>query len=244
MKVIILATVVAISATAQAEVKLNCPPDTVQIREQYQGGGESFFCVKKNSDGNTVKHGPAVGFKSAGVKGYEANFTNGLKDGEFKLFHENGQMKEVAQLKAGKYVGKTTWYWESGRKKADGQYVDDTESGTWSFFDDKGKRVAQGSFKEAVATFKQLHAEKEKRTAEIKQNALVQGAPCAEWIAYQQEDAYAREIASQAEASGQDPLAAFPDLESKRTVAKVKLEYEAARFERKTKMKFDPAWCQ
>lgn len=244
MRSLVLIAVTMLGGSVFADVKLKCPSGTEQITEEYQSGGESFFCIKKTADGKTVKHGPAIGFKSPGVKGYEANFSDGLKDGEFKLFYENGQIKEVAQLKAGKYAGKSAWYWENGKKKADGQYVDDSESGTWSFFDENGKQAAQGSFKEAVAKFKQLQAEKEQRTAELKQKALMQGAPCAEWIAFQQEDSYAREIASQAEASGQDPLATFPNLYDKRVVSKVKFEHQRDLFEKKTKMRFDSAWCQ
>ena len=131
------------------------------------------------------------GFKSSGVKGYEANFVNGVKDGTFKLFYESGQMKEVSQLKLGKYVGKTAWYYENGKKKADGQYVDDAESGSWTFYDDTGVKVAQGPFKEAVETFKQLQAKKAQRAMETKQRALALGAPCGEWLDFQNQDAYA-----------------------------------------------------
>ncbi len=72
----------------------------------------------------------------------------------------------------------------------------------------------------------------------------MQGAPCGEWLDYQSQVSYAREIASQAEASGRDALAEFPNLEDKGVVAKVKFEHQKTLFERKTKMRFDPAWCQ
>ncbi|HMN70019.1 MAG TPA: hypothetical protein PKC28_15865 [Bdellovibrionales bacterium] len=168
MRSLVLIAVTMFGGFAIADVKLKCPTGTEQIKEQFQGGGESFFCIKKAADGQNVKHGPAVGFKSPGVKGYEANFADGAKDGEFKLFYENGQVKEVAQLKAGKYGGPTTWYWENGKKKADGQYVNDAESGTWSFYDYNGKKIAHAPFKEAVAKFKQIQAEDEQRKAEVK----------------------------------------------------------------------------
>lgn len=245
MRPFILTTITIISLGVQADVKLTCPPGTNQVKQTTLPSGEFFFCVKKTQDGQAVKHGPAIGFRSPGIKSYEGTFANGKKNGEFKFYYESGELKEISHIEADKYAGSTKWFWQNGKKQAEGQYQADVESGRWIFFDENtGKKIAEGPFIDAVAKFKRARSEKEQRATEIKQSALTMGAPCGEWLDFQSQDAYYREIASQAEVSGRDALADFPDLGNKRTVAKIKFEYERDLFEGKTKMKFDPAWCK
>lgn len=244
MKTIILALAVAISPAALADVKLKCPPGTEQIKEQYQSGGESHFCVRKSENGQSVKHGPAVGFKSPGIKGYEANFAEGQKDGEFKLYYDNGQIKEAAHFRGGKYIGKTTWHWENGKKKAEGQYENDAESGAWTFYDSTGKKIARGPFNEAVTKFKEQQTEKDQQAAAMKEKGLMEGAPCGEWLDYQNQDAYFQQVAAQAKANGGTVEGDFPELERKTKATYGKFLLARDRFEKRSKTKFNYEWCQ
>lgn len=88
-----------------------------------------------------VLHGKTVRFFSTGNPAEEKGWVNGKPEGEWKLFYDNGQLRMVAGLKAGKLDGEVKTYSYQGILRSEGRYRNDRKEGTWVFFDDSGVEV-------------------------------------------------------------------------------------------------------
>ena len=104
------------------------------------------------------------------VFGQGANKTdvNGLRQGEWKKFHENGMLSKVGTFKDGKPVGEWLYYFdtgnmmaklahtgtvsysitfhESGGPQAIGKFVDQKKDSTWVYYDLDGYKIATDYF--------------------------------------------------------------------------------------------------
>lgn len=98
---------------------------------------------------NDVKHGPSTKYYSSnGIVREEANFYYGIRDGEYKSYHSNGQLSAEGSYKENKKTGSwITYYKSSGEKKSEGSYLGNKKDGLWSYYNSKGIKIMQGSFK-------------------------------------------------------------------------------------------------
>jgi antitoxin component YwqK of YwqJK toxin-antitoxin module len=68
----------------------------------------------------------------------EANYKDGLKDGEWKSYREDGKLWSEHHYVKGKEDGAYKTYHENGKLQIDGHYKEGKESGTWIFYDKNG----------------------------------------------------------------------------------------------------------
>ena len=78
---------------------------------------------------------------------------NGLKEGEWKGFYENGNLLWSGFYKKGLNVSKWTEYHNNGKVFTVGHYKNGKKIGIWSFYDKKGKKIAEEIYhKDSVTT--------------------------------------------------------------------------------------------
>jgi antitoxin component YwqK of YwqJK toxin-antitoxin module len=73
-----------------------------------------------------------------------------LKTGEFKMFHENGQLKHVGKYIEDKETGKHTWYYDNGQIEAIENYSKGKLHGEYKEFTKTGKNTSETSFKNGL----------------------------------------------------------------------------------------------
>ncbi|PCH91236.1 MAG: hypothetical protein COB85_09350 [Bacteroidetes bacterium] len=85
-----------------------------------------------------VKNGLSVSFIN-GIKPYEKIvWKNGVKNGPWNQFFENGNPRVVGNYVEGKLQGKTTFYNVDGSIGHEGEYRDNIKHGTWVFNKEDG----------------------------------------------------------------------------------------------------------
>jgi antitoxin component YwqK of YwqJK toxin-antitoxin module len=85
-----------------------------------------------------VYTGKAVVFHENSTKKFEADYVNGIDDGLFKEWDENGNLIEVAKLKNGKLEGKRFRFHTNGNMQFEGHYVNGFLSGISKEWYDNG----------------------------------------------------------------------------------------------------------
>jgi antitoxin component YwqK of YwqJK toxin-antitoxin module len=71
---------------------------------------------------------------TAGRKLYEGHFKNDLPAGTFTYYHPNGKIKAVSVFTSDGITARTTTWFPSGKKNAEGTYVNEKREGLWRFF--------------------------------------------------------------------------------------------------------------
>ena len=61
----------------------------------------------------------------------QGSFKNGLKEGSWVQYHENGQLFYKGDYKNGKKEGSWVWYYHSGQLSYKGDYKNGKEEGSW-----------------------------------------------------------------------------------------------------------------
>jgi len=72
----------------------------------------------------------------------EINWKNGLKNGVWKQFFRNGQLKSTATYVNDKLDGEFMTYFSDGTKHVEGVYRQDIPDGEWKRYDEKGKLLS------------------------------------------------------------------------------------------------------
>ncbi len=78
----------------------------------------------------------------------EYNVKDGLKGGQFKISHLNGQVEIVGNMINDKNEGKWKYYFPNGQLESVGDFKNDTPSGKWTFYYATGIKKEEGKYKE------------------------------------------------------------------------------------------------
>ena len=62
---------------------------------------------------------------------YNGSFKNGLPDGPWVAYHENGQLWYKGNFKSGKKVGSWIRYWDNGKMENQGDFKNGKKEGFW-----------------------------------------------------------------------------------------------------------------
>ncbi len=76
------------------------------------------------------------------------NWKNGLKDGEWIQYFENGKKKMHTQYVDGQRHGKLIFYYPNGMIELTGFYHADVRIGTWHFFNEEGQKKLEIVYKD------------------------------------------------------------------------------------------------
>lgn len=71
---------------------------------------------------------------------------NGLRDGEWRAWYQDGTLWSIQNFKAGKKDGENRVWYETGVLRFEGGFKDDQRFGNWVFFDMEGDTVDTRNF--------------------------------------------------------------------------------------------------
>ncbi len=126
--------------------KVTMPDGVVTAEGQFVSGKRDGHWTYRHPSGKIWKEGEYVQGKLHGVwKQYDME---GKLLGESKLDHgtgtetvwwDNGKIRQSVERKEGVADGKTTWYFETGEKLMEADYLAGKLHGSWTFWDIKGQ---------------------------------------------------------------------------------------------------------
>ncbi len=142
----------------------------VQNRQTYKnsildGPSTSFFSNGKTKETANYTNGEINGlqvkYHKNGKTAARGEVRMGKKEGQWSFFHENGQLmqqgsfkimtvynqKEKKNEERGVMHGPWTEYYESGRMQATGMYDKNKKTGLWTFYNERGVKVADYAIK-------------------------------------------------------------------------------------------------
>lgn len=105
----------------------------------------SFSQINK-TDSNGLRQGLWQKQQPNGKLIYEGNFNDGNPVGEWKRYHPGGQVKAVINYQQNSDSAFTQLFDKFGKKLAEGNYVNQTKEGNWTYFSGK-RKVAEEYFK-------------------------------------------------------------------------------------------------
>lgn len=76
----------------------------------------------------------------------EGNIENGLREGKWISWYENGMIWSETNFDKGVKNGPTTSYYPDGNKRYEGQYKNGKEFGKWIYYDKSGKVNSEKKF--------------------------------------------------------------------------------------------------
>lgn len=85
-------------------------------------------------DASGKRQGHWIKMDSTGHKAYEGQFKDNIPQGTFKYFFPGGAVKAVSVFSEDGKTTTTTTYFPSGKKNAEGKYVNEKKDGLWRFF--------------------------------------------------------------------------------------------------------------
>ncbi|MGB8318144.1 MAG: hypothetical protein WCE54_08465 [Ignavibacteriaceae bacterium] len=76
----------------------------------------------------------------------EYSVKDGVKKGQFKISHLNGQVEILGNMKDDKNEGKWEYYYPDGQLESVGDFKNDTPSGKWIFYYASGIKKEEGKY--------------------------------------------------------------------------------------------------
>ncbi len=76
----------------------------------------------------------------------EYEVVNGVKQGTFKIYYEDGTIQMNGTMDKNKNVGKWQYFYKDGRLESEGNFVDDFPEGKWTWYYKNGNKKEEGSF--------------------------------------------------------------------------------------------------
>lgn len=98
--------------------------------------------IVENGTGNYEYYHPN------GVRGRTGRYANGLQEGEWKTWTEDGELYIVSNFSAGKMNGPFVQYHPGGQPAAKGQMQNDQKTGVWTWFWPNGQKQTEVEFKD------------------------------------------------------------------------------------------------
>lgn len=78
---------------------------------------------------------------------YEGRFVNNVPTGEFRYYHETGELKSISNFLNGVHKVKTTMFHPNGKSASEGIFVDQIKDGEWKYWDTDGTLIAVENYK-------------------------------------------------------------------------------------------------
>jgi antitoxin component YwqK of YwqJK toxin-antitoxin module len=85
---------------------------------------------------------------TAGMKVYEGHFRNGIPSGTFRYFYPSGTLRVISAFSADGKRSRTTTFFPSGKKMAEGVYLEEKRDSLWQFYSEyDGSKLSEESYK-------------------------------------------------------------------------------------------------
>ncbi len=95
-----------------------------------------------------IRNGEYIKHYKNGVIQMRGIMKDGKRDGLWKSWYENGAVWSETTFKDGIKNGPTTAWYENEKKRYEGFYTNDQESGKWIFWNEKGDQVNSKDYSE------------------------------------------------------------------------------------------------
>ena len=95
---------------------------------------------------NGVLNGKYMAWYEDGIRKIDGYYKDGKKDGNWTYYYENGQKKSAREYKGGKLDGEWIGYNENGQKKSEGRYEEGNKNGKWTYYNQDGNLEFDGIF--------------------------------------------------------------------------------------------------
>ena len=105
---------------------------------------------KKGSFKNGVMEGPWVSYHENGQLLSEGAFKNGKTEGPWVLYYDNGRLSLKGTFKNGKYEGPWVFYYDNGQLEMKGDFKNGEREGLWIDYYDNGQLNKKGNYKKGV----------------------------------------------------------------------------------------------
>ncbi|MFO8235439.1 MAG: hypothetical protein R6U04_08560 [Bacteroidales bacterium] len=133
-----------------------------------------FIAVKALPQDNNInqkddqgrKHGTWVKKYPNGKKMYEGDFEHGKPVGEFKRYHNNGELQAIMHHSSEQKVF-TELYNKEGKKTAEGLYINKKKDSIWSFYDPRGNLISKEEYDNGLRNGESVKFYPEGDTAQI-----------------------------------------------------------------------------
>ena len=95
---------------------------------------------------NGLFNGPFEGYHDNGQLMMKWTFEEGELNGPFEMYYENGQLMEKGTWKDGKYDRLREWYWENGQLRERGVFKDGIWEGPFETYGENGQLLSKGTY--------------------------------------------------------------------------------------------------
>ena len=101
-------------------------------------------------EGLHYKKSSQVPFTGEVTGRYQGKLKNGLREGPWVVYHDNGQLSRKGDFKNGEEEGPLVVYYENGRLSFKGNYKNGEKEGAWVRYYDNGQLNWKGTYKNGV----------------------------------------------------------------------------------------------
>jgi antitoxin component YwqK of YwqJK toxin-antitoxin module len=121
------------------------------VEETFPDGSPKRVCIYKGKgeDRELIKE---TTYYSSNQKQMEGTYKDGLRDGKWMYWYENGNVWSEGFFVKGKSDGLRINYFENGKKRQEGHYKNDARVGKWKFYDENGKVLGENKYPEPGQT--------------------------------------------------------------------------------------------
>jgi hypothetical protein len=125
---------------------IECPPGTARMGAPPPQG-EEVWC-QKMLDGKPVKDGPFVAYGNGADRLIQGSYRDGVQEGEWTTWYENGQRSAVDHYRNGVQDGPHTSWYANGVKALEGSYRTGKREGVWTRWDPTGLTSRQEFYRD------------------------------------------------------------------------------------------------
>ncbi|HLW70421.1 MAG TPA: hypothetical protein VKS22_07345 [Candidatus Binataceae bacterium] len=118
------------------ETAVICPAGAT-LKGAAPPNGRELWC-EKIVDGAPVKDGPFIVYADGGGKLIEGTYRDGVQEGEWTTWYENGQRSAVDYFHRGLQDGPHLSWYANGQKAIEGNYRAGKREGVWTRWDPSG----------------------------------------------------------------------------------------------------------
>ena len=128
---------------------VSCSREETIVEETYPDGSPKRVCIylTRGEEKELIKETTYYVDKKIRMEG---TYKNGLRDGKWNYWYQNGTLWSEGFFKNGKSDGKRTTYYENGKIRYEGTYKEETRIGIWRFYDEQGKLIEEVDYSVAA----------------------------------------------------------------------------------------------
>ena len=123
---------------------VGCGPRDISTLSELDDGVENGFLDGTVVSPNNQK--PYSGPVLSGEDNWNGRLNDGLLDGPWERYYENGQLRQKGSYSNGEIDGLWVTYWENGQLRSKGSFSNGQYDGPWETYDENGQFQLKGSF--------------------------------------------------------------------------------------------------